>query len=429
MNQQEGHVKKIYKNAKRINAKAQETIVQLERNMNFEARMLMIQQLIPVGLRAVEAELQLEIMSLVGERDSRGGELKRWGENPGSVYLGDQKVETQVPRVRNLKAKAEVQLQSYERLQSPQMINDMALSRVINGMNQRDYSKVAVSVPETFGIKKTSVCRRFIRASGKKLKELAGRNLSQHDIVAIFTDGKWFADNEIVIALGVAIDGDEILLGFVETGTENHKVCKQFLLSLRDRGLNLDKKILFIIDGGKGLHKGIREVMREKAIIQRCQWQKRGNVVSYLDKKNQEGFRRKLSAAFELPTYEKTKARLEAIKRELSLMNHSAVTGLEEGLEETLTLHRLGIFTKLGTSFKTTNCIENVNKLLATKTDLVDHWQNSNQRQRLVASAMLEIEPGLKKVKGYVHLAELRNSVATATTNKQSKYAKTASAS
>ena len=156
MNQQEDHVKKIYKNAKRINAKAQETIEQLARNMNFEARMLMIQQLIPVGLRAVEAELQLEIMSLVGERDSRSGELKRWGENPGSVYLGDQKVETQVPRVRNLKAKAEVQLQSYERLQSPQMINDMALSRVINGMNQRDYSKAVVSVPETSGIKKTS---------------------------------------------------------------------------------------------------------------------------------------------------------------------------------------------------------------------------------------------------------------------------------
>ena len=224
-------------------------------------------------------------MSLLGECDSRGGLLKRWGENPGSVYLGDQKVETQVPRVRNLKAEAEVQLQSYERLQSPQMIYDMALSRVINGMSQRAYVKAAVSVPETFGIKKTSVCRPFIRGSGKKLKELAESDLSQHDIVAIFMDGKWFADNEIVIALGGTIDGDKVHLGFVETGTENHKVCKQVLLSLRDRGLNLDKKILFIIDGGKSLHKDIREVMREKAIIQRCQWHKRENVVSYLDQR------------------------------------------------------------------------------------------------------------------------------------------------
>ena len=102
----------------------------------------------------------------------------------------------------------------------------------------------------------------------------------------------------------------------------------------------------------------------------------------YLDKKNQEGFRQNLQAAYEIPTYEKAKTRLEPMKRELTLINQSAVASLEEGLEKTLTLHRLGMFTKLGTSFKTTNCIENVNNLLAKKTDHVDRWQNSNQRQR-----------------------------------------------
>jgi putative transposase len=429
-NQQGGHVKKVYKNAKRINPKAQAVIKELERDMNFESRMLMIQQLIPLGLKAVQGELQQEIIDLIGGRYSRmSGDVRRWGANPGSVYLGDQKVETAVPRIRNMKTKTEVQLKAYERLQNPQVIDDMALARVINGMSQRDYAKAAVSVPETFGIKKTSVCRRFIRASGKKLKELLERDLSQHDIIAIFIDGKWFADNEIVVALGVTIEGDKVLLGFVETGTENHKVCKQFLLSLRDRGLNLDKEILFVVDGGKGLHKGIREVMGEKVVIQRCQWHKRENVVSYLDKENQERFRRKLQAAYELPSYEKAKARLEAIKRELSLINQSAVTSLEEGLEETLTLHRLGMFTKLGTSFKTTNCIENVNKRLASKTDRVDRWQNSNQRQRWVASAMLEIEPGLRKVKGHEALRELRAAMAVSTVNKQNNISKIASAS
>jgi transposase-like protein len=330
-------MKKVYKNAKRINPKAKQAIDELERDMSFESRMLMIQQLIPLGLKAVELELQQEIVGLVGKRYSRGGDLKRWGENPGSVFLGDQKVETQVPRVRNLKTKTEVQLRAYERLQSPQVIDDMALSRVINGMSQRDYQKAAIEVPETFGIKKTSVCRRFIRASGKKLKEFLERDLSQHDIVAIFIDGKWFAENEVVIALGVTAHGDKVLLGFVETSTENHKVCKQFLLSLRDRGLNIDREILFIVDGGKGLHKGVREVMGNKAVIQRCQWHKRENVVSYLDKENQDVFRRKLQAAYELPSYDKAKARLEAIKRELSLINQSAVASLEEGLEETFT--------------------------------------------------------------------------------------------
>lgn len=422
-------MKKVYKNADRINSKAEQSITELERDMSFESRMLMIQQLIPLGLNAVAVELQKEITNLVGARYSRGGDLKRWGENPGSVFLGDQKVEIQVPRVRNLKTKTEIQLKSHARLQSPQMIDDMALSRVINGMSQRDYQKAAIAVPETFGIKKTSVCRRFIRASGKKLKEFLERDLSQHDIVAIFLDGKWFADNEIVIALGVTINGDKILLGFIETSTENHKVCKQFLLSLRDRGLNIDQEILFVVDGGKGLHKGVREVMGNKATIQRCQWHKRENVVSYLDKENQEAFRRKLQAAYELATYDKAKARLDAIKRELRLINQSAVASLEEGLEETLTLHRLGLFTKLGTSFKTTNCIENVNKRLATKTDRVDRWQNSNQRQRWVATAMLEIEAGLRKVKGHESLVELRAVMAAHSVDKHKQSIKTVSAS
>lgn len=423
--------KRIINRGERINAKAHQAIEELERDMSFESRMSMIQMLIPLGMKAVEDELQREITEMAGERYSRGGDIKRWGENPGSVYLGDQKVAAPVPRVRNVKTKTEVPLKTYERLQSPQVIDKMALSRVINGMSQRNYEKAAIAVPETFGIKKTSTCRRFIRASGKKLKELLERDLNSHDIVAIFMDGKAFAENEIVIALGVTINGDKVLLGFVETSTENHKVCKQFLISLKDRGLNLDNEMLFILDGGKGLFKGVKEVMGDKAIIQRCQWHKRENVVSYLDKESQDQFRRKLQAAYEQPTYEKAKKRLVAIKRELSLINQSAVASLEEGFEETLTLHRLGLFTKLGESFKTTNCIENVNKLLATKTDRVDRWQSSNQRQRWVATAMIEIEPGLRKVRGHKYLKDLRSAMKAVVESegKQTKIVKIADAS
>jgi putative transposase len=313
-----------------------------------------------------------------------------------------------VPRVRNMAAKEEVPLQSYERLQSPQLIDQMALTRVIHGISQRDYERAAIQVPETFGIKKTAVNRRFIRASARKLKEFLERDLSCHDIVAIFIDGKTFAENEIVIALGVTIEGEKILLGFVETSTENHVVCRQFINGLRERGLATDNPILFILDGGKGLYKGVKEAMGGKAVIQRCQWHKRENVISHLGKEQQEGFRAKLQAAYSQPTYDKAKARLLAIKRELTLINESAVKSLEEGLEQTLTLHRLGLYKQLGESFKTTNCIENVNKLLARQTDRVDRWHNSNQRQRWVASAMLNIEPRLNKVNGYRHLNDLR---------------------
>ncbi len=391
-----------------INAKAKEAILDMEQNLGRENRLAMIQMLIPLGLEAVERELQAEVRELAGERHARGGSIDRWGTNPGSVFMGDQKVTLPVPRVRNKTLNVEVPLKAYERLQSPQVIDDIVLSRVINGISQGKFERAVSQVPETFGIKKTSVCRKFIRASSRRLQEFLERDISKHDIVAIFMDGKSFAENEIVIALGITMAGEKVLLGFVETSTENHVVCRDFINRLKDRGLNVDNEILFVIDGGKGLYKGINQVMGDKAIFQRCQWHKRENILKYLGEEKKSSFRRRLQAAYEQPTYEKAKKRLEAIKRELALINKSAVESLEEGFEETLTLHRLGLFTKLGRSFKTTNCIENVNKLLALYTDRVTRWQNSDQRQRWVGTAMLELEPGLNKVQGYKQLGNLR---------------------
>jgi transposase-like protein len=388
------------------------TIQELQQDSGKMNRLAAIQALIPIALEAVGEALQREISELAGQRYGRGGEIKRWGSNPGSIFLGDQKVKIQVPRARNVNTNEEVELTTYEHLQNAHQLDDMALSRVIHGMSQRNYEKAAIHVPETFGIKKTSTCRRFIRASGKKLKEFMERDLSEHDIVAIFMDGKHFADNEIVIALGVNSIGEQVLLGMVETNTENYLVCKNFLIGLKDRGLNLDREVLFILDGGKGLNKSVREVMKGRALIQRCQWHKRENVVSYLDKKIQGSFRGKLQAAYNLKSYEKAKARLASIGKELKLINKSALASLEEGLEDTLTLHRLGMFDKLGDSFKTTNCIENVNKQLATHTDRVDRWHNSDQRQRWVATTLLLIEPRLNKVRGHKHMIELREAMA-----------------
>ena len=395
----------------RVNKKVGKIIGEARRDLAREHRLAAIQALIPIGLEAVAAALQHEIAEIAGKRYSRGGDIKRWGSNPGSVFLGDQKVNIQVPRARDMSANEEVVLATYGRLQNAQQLDDMALSRVIYGMSQRNYEKAAIHVPETFGIRKTSICRRFIRATAKKLQEFMERDLSKHEIVAIFMDGKNFTENEIVIALGVCMGGEKVLLGMVETSTENHLVCKNFLLGLKDRGLNLDREILFIVDGGKGLNKGIREVMGERTLIQRCQWHKRENVVSHLDKSCQESFRGKLQAAYNLPTYERAKERLGSIGRELKLLNKSALASLEEGIEETLTLHCLGLFGKLGESLKTTNCIENVNKQLAVHTDRVDRWHNSDHRQRWVATVLLLIEPRLKKIKGHKHLGELREAM------------------
>lgn len=250
------------------------------------------------------------------------------------------------------------------------------------------------------------------------------RDLSKHDIVAIFIDGKFFAENEMVIALGVTLTGEKVILGFVETSTENHVICRDFLNTLKGRGLKLDKEILFVIDGGKGIYKGIREVMGENALIARCQWHKRENVLNYLAKERRDEYRRKLQAAYSESNYEQAKKALGTIRQELKHLNQSAVNSLDEGLEETLLLQKLGLFEKLGTSFKTTNCIENVNRGLEQYTGRVSRWHHSDQRRRWVATALLEIEPQLRLVKGHEHLKELRVAMRRFTTRgKQEKAA------
>jgi putative transposase len=163
---------KLYKKTERINARNHRVQEMVGRGWGSESRLSMIQMLIPLGLQAVEQELQAEVRALAGgERYDRSGTgIKRWGSNPGSVFVGDQKLKINVPRVRDVEAGEEVQLRSYERLQNPAHLDELALSRVINGISQGKYERAAEHVPETFGIKKTSITRKFIRASGKQLE-------------------------------------------------------------------------------------------------------------------------------------------------------------------------------------------------------------------------------------------------------------------
>ncbi|MBW2137561.1 MAG: transposase [Deltaproteobacteria bacterium] len=257
----------------------------------------------------------------------------------------------------------------------------------------------------------STISRRFVKASSRKLKQLMERDLSGYEFVALFMDGKSFAEDEMIIALGVTVHGEKVVLGFVQSGTENERVIKGFLNSLIERGLNVEGGLLCAIDGSKGLYSGIRRVFRDKALIQRCQWHKRENAVSYLPKAIQDTWRRKLQRAYEKPTYEEARAELNRLKNELMLINRSAASSLEEGLEETLTLHRPGLFKELGRSLKTTNCLESLMSLLEAYTGKVDYWRNSLQKHRWVASALIEIEPRLRKIKGYRWLPMPRETI------------------
>ena len=167
-------------------------------------------------------------------------------------------------------------------------------------------------------------------------------------------------------------------MGFVETDTENDKVLSPFLRTLVARGLDFSQGLLVVIDGGKGLRSAVRQVFQKKALVQRCMWHKRENVVSYLAKDEQASWRRRLQHAYDRPTYSEAKAALTKLHGELEGRNQSAAASLAEGLEETLTLHRLGVYGVLGRSFKTTNCIESANAQIEERCAKVDSWKNSS---------------------------------------------------
>lgn len=389
-----------------LKVKAASAVVELP-----NTRLELIQALIPLGLEAVHDVLEQEVAALAGERYRRGdGQVgyARWGQQQGSVYLADQKVGIRVPRVRNLRAGSEVPLPSYQALRQPRRADEASLRKVLKGLSCRDYESCVEPVAETFGLSGSSISRRFKRASARKLAELSERDLSGYDLVAIFLDGKTFGDDEMVIALGVTLEGQKVVLGFVQTATENEVVCSAFLRGLVERGLKFDQGLLCVIDGAKGLRKAVQKVFSDKAAVQRCQWHKRENVLKYLPVGQQATFRRKLQAAYEQPSYAAAKKALQRVRSELASINVSAVNSLDEGFEETLTLHRLGLFKELGRSFKTTNCLENLNSLVGHRTDKVDYWRNAEQKHRWLATTLLDLEPRLRKVSGYRQLLRLR---------------------
>jgi putative transposase len=381
--------------------------------MDVDVKAELIQMLIPIGLLHVKKLLEEEVRQIAGERYQRGGlsGYDRWGKQGGSVYLLDQKLPVMVPRVRDQGESKEIRLRSYERLQEPRDRDEGVLRRILRGLSCRSYEECAVAVPEAFGMSGSTVSRRYIRASARELKKFCERRLEGYDWVVLILDGKTFGSDEMVIALGVTRDGRKIPLGFIQTGAENERVCREMLEGLLERGLRIEPGFLCVMDGSKGLRKAIYGVFGNKVLVQRCQWHKRENVVSYLPKSMQASMRRKLQEAYQEPTYEKAKEKLAKVRKELGLINQSAVSSLDEGMEETLTLHRLGLFRELGISFKTTNCIESLMALVGQRTDKVDYWRNSDQKHRWLAASLLDIEPRLRKVKGYRYLGQLRSAI------------------
>jgi putative transposase len=353
-----------------------------------------------------------EVEALAGQRYARekphGGRYSRWGRNPGSIRIGQERVPVAVPRVRDTQAGRERPLESYHKMKRPVDVDTKLEEAILLGLSQRDYERVASAFVEGFGLSQAQVSRRFQERSRKALEAFENRSLKDIDIVALIIDGKYLAKHQMVICLGVDLTGHKIPLGFIETTTENSEAIRGLLQDLIRREMDFSQGLLCVVDGAKGLSSAVRAVFGEYAVVQRCQWHKRENVVSYLNESDKEVYRGKLQRAYSLPDYQEAREALLEIHSELQTLNRSAANSLMEGLEETLTLHRLGLFEQLGRTFKTTNAIENVNSLLARYLGKVKRWMHSDQRQRWVALGLLEVEQRMRRIDNHTALPNLR---------------------
>ena len=375
---------------------------------DLDVKMAVIQELIPLGLAEICKELQKEVIQLAGKGHARGYENTRWGRQAGSVYLMDQKFPIMVPRVRNKSAKREVQLHSYQKVQSPLAGDGKTVLKLLHGISTHKYHESSILAAEAMGLSASNLSKRFKQKTADTLKELQERSLSESDIIVIFIDAKRYADDGLIVAMGVTMAGEKIVLGIEHIHSENATVIEQWIENLIKRGLKFDQGILFIIDGSKGIARAIKNCFGRYAIIQRCQWHKRENVISYLNDTQKDLCRGRMKTAYGKTTYKEAKAELEKLYKELVPLNEGAAKSLLEGLEETLTLHHLGLSSELAKSLNTTNCIESLMSQLGQYTDKVDRWQNSNQILRWTAAGLMDIEPRLYKIRGHNYLKVLR---------------------
>jgi len=361
------------------------------------------------GLKIIRAVIEDEVMRRVGPRHQpdAASSCLRWGQQSGYVVFAGQKVAVQHPRVRTRHGE-EVHLDSYARLQHDGRRQRAVREGIVAGLTSRNYRRAVQSVLDGYGIEKSSVSRQFVQASAAQLKKLYEKKLDGLDLVAILIDGIHLGKQVLVVALGIESSGKKQVLGLWQGATENTTVVKELLEDLVARGLNPERRYLFVIDGAKALRAGIERVFGGRAEVQRCQIHKRRNVKEHLPKSAQGDTDRRIRNAYAMTGYAEAKAELGKIFRQLERINPSAAHSLEEGLEETLTVHRLGVGTLLRQTLASSNPIESCLSTVERVARNVKRWRAGDHALRWTATGLLEAEKKFRKVKGYRELEHLQ---------------------
>lgn len=371
------------------------------------------------GLLLMQLVMEEEVKSLAGERHEQhaGRRAHRWGKEEGYCVVDGQKVPIHRTRLRT-PDKREQRLGSYELFQRSGPMQASVWDRMMRGLSTRNYGAVVKDFHDAYGIEKSSVSESFIEASREKVKELMERPLGELRLCAVLIDGTPFKDRQMIVALGIGCDGRKTVLGLREGATENAAVVNGLLSELVERGLDLSTPRLYILDGGKALSSAVRRQAGEAAFIQRCLVHKKRNVVDHLPDQHKADVKRKLQNAYAMADYGDAKRALERLHRELMDLNPSAARSLEEGLEETLTVHKLGVPAQLRRTLCCTNVIESAFSVVETVCRNVKRWRPGDQIERWVASGLWVAERQFRKVIGHRQIPLLLSAMANAVSKK-----------
>ena len=371
------------------------------------------------GLALMQTVMEEEVRHLAGERHQQheGRRAHRWGKEDGYCVVDGQKVPIQKTRLRT-KDKREQRLGSYELFQRSGPMQAGVWDKMMRGLSTRNYGAVVKDFHNAYGVEKSAVSENFIEASREKVKQLMERPLGELRLCAVLIDGTPFKDRQMIAALGIGCDGTKTVLGIREGATENTAVVSSLLSELGERGLDFSTPRLYVLDGGKALAAAVRKHAGEAAFIQRCQVHKKRNVVDHVPDEHKADVKRKLQNAYAMAEYADAKRALDRLHRELMELNPSAARSLEEGMDETLTVHKLRVPDQLRRTLCCTNVIESAFSIVETVCRNVKRWRDGDHIERWVGSGLLVAERQFRKVIGHRQIPSLLSSMATAVSKK-----------
>ena len=366
------------------------------------------------GLQVLGALMEESVDALAGPKGKHDPDRTavRHGHEHGSVTLGGRQVAVQRPRVRAADGSGELPVAAYELFSSTEVLGRLALERMLGGLSSRRYGlglePVGAKVEQTASAtSKSAVSRRFVAMTQTALAELLAADLSALDLVCLMVDGVHFGEHCCVVALGIGIDGTKHPLALVEGSTENATLVTDLLVGLRERGLDVTRPILCVIDGAKALRRAVLDVF-DHPVIARCQLHKLRNVRDKLPERLRGPVERRMRAAYHAASALDAEAQLAALARELDKTHPGAAASLREGLVETLTVLRLGVPPTLARTLRSTNAIESMLSICREHAGNVKRWRDGTMALRWCAAGMVEAGKQFRRVNGYLHLPALR---------------------